>query len=61
VRGVIDNPGASDTFLKGVRARLDTEKSRAIALDLVDKLVKTSGKNTPEESHAYAAISSLLK
>lgn len=61
VRGVLDTPGAIDNFLKGVRARLDTEKSRAIALGLVEKIVKVSGKTSPEESQAWVAISSLLK
>ena len=61
VRGVLDNQDAANGFLKGVRAKLDSEKSREIAMGLVDKLIKTDGKVTPEESQAYAAISGLLR
>ncbi|HWB61627.1 MAG TPA: hypothetical protein VG733_19245, partial [Chthoniobacteraceae bacterium] len=61
VRGVLGSQGGVENFLKGVRDRLDSEKSRALALALVDKLIRTSGKTTPEETEAREAITRALR
>ena len=61
VRGVLDQPESVTEFLKEVRTRLDSPKSREVALGLVDKIIKTDGKVTAEESQAYAAITQILQ
>ncbi|HTQ31826.1 MAG TPA: hypothetical protein VMI53_11510, partial [Opitutaceae bacterium] len=40
VRSAIEDKDSPGDFLKGIRARLDSKKSRQIALDLSDKLFK---------------------
>ena len=61
VRGVIEDKDAAPEFLQGVRKRLDSKKSREIALNLCDKLFKSTGKVTPADREALKAIAAALK
>ncbi len=61
VRGAIEGNDSPEDFLKGIRPRLDSKKSRQIALDLSDKLFKSDGRVTAEESKVFQAIKSALE
>jgi Cdc6-like AAA superfamily ATPase len=60
VRKVLENEDSTDEFLEDIRARLTSKKSRTIALDLADKLVKSDGRVTAGESVVYQAIRKAL-
>ena len=60
VRSVLENNDSTVDFLKGVRARLTSKKSRVIALGLADKLMKASGPATVEKDAAYGTIRKAL-
>lgn len=60
VRTAIEDKDSPEDFLKGIRARLDSKKSRQIALDLSDKLFKADGRIAPEESETLKAIKGAL-
>jgi hypothetical protein len=61
VRNVIEQKDSMPYFLKDVRTRLDSKKSRETALGLCDKLFKADGKVTAEESETFKAIAEALK
>jgi hypothetical protein len=56
VRGILESEDSRGDFLKGIRARLESKKSRATALGLADKLFKADGQVTATESETYQAI-----
>ena len=60
VRKVLENEDSTGEFLEDIRARLTSKKSRTIALDLADKLVKSDGRVTAGESVVYQAIRKAL-
>jgi anion-transporting ArsA/GET3 family ATPase len=60
VRNVLENKDSAGEFLANIRARLSSKKSRAIALGLADKIVKTDGRVTAAESETYQAIRKAL-
>jgi Cdc6-like AAA superfamily ATPase len=60
VRKVLENEDSAGDFLEDIRARLSSKKSRTIALDLADKLVKSDGRVTAAESETYQAIRKAL-
>lgn len=49
-----------DFFLKQVRGRLETPKSRETAVALCEKLIKADGRATPNESAVLVAIRKAL-
>jgi Cdc6-like AAA superfamily ATPase len=60
VRKVLEDEDSTGEFLEDIRARLTSKKSRTIALDLADKLVKSDGRVTAGESVVYQAIRKAL-
>lgn len=60
VRNVLEKKDSAGEFLEAIRARLSSKKSRAIALGLADKLVKSDGRVTAAESETYQAIRKAL-
>ena len=60
VRNLLENKDSAGEFLEAIRARLSSKKSRAIALGLADKLVKSDGRVTAAESETYQAIRKAL-
>jgi Cdc6-like AAA superfamily ATPase len=60
VRKVLENEDSTGEFLEDIRTRLTSKKSRMIALDLADKLVKSDGRLTAGESAVYQAIRKAL-
>ena len=60
VRNVLEKKDSAGEFLEAIRARLNSKKSRAIALGLADKLVKSDGRVTAAESETYQAIRKAL-
>jgi hypothetical protein len=60
VRNVLENADSAGEFLDDIRARLTSKNSRAIALGLADKLVKSDGRVTAAESETYQAIRKAL-
>ncbi len=60
VRSVLENKDSTDDFLKGLRARLSSKKSRAVALGLADKLMKAAGPATAAKGEAFQAIRKAL-
>jgi hypothetical protein len=61
VRNVIEQKDSAPYFLQDVRTRLDSQKSREIALDLCDKLFKSNGKVTAADNEVFKAIAAALK
>jgi uncharacterized tellurite resistance protein B-like protein len=61
VRNVIEDKDSAPDFLKDVRKRLDSAKSREIALGLCDKLFKADGKVTTAERETLKAVAEALK
>jgi hypothetical protein len=60
VRNVLEKKDSAGEFLEAIRARLNSKKSRAIALGLADKLVKSDGRVAAAESETYQAIRKAL-
>lgn len=56
VRNVLESKDGGDDFIAGIRERLDSKKSRALALQLSEKLIRADGKMSPEESQTFQAI-----
>jgi hypothetical protein len=60
VRNVLEKKDSAGEFLEAIRARLNSKKSRAIALGLADQLVKSDGRVAAAESETYQAIRKAL-
>jgi len=56
VRGALGSVDSRANFLDGVSKRLDSKKSKAVALNLSDKLIKSDGRVTAEEKETYQAF-----
>jgi len=56
VRGILESVDSQRDFLAGIAKRLDSKQSRATALSLADKIFKSDGRVTPEESETYQAF-----
>ena len=59
VRGAIESKDEA-FFLEQIAKRLDSKKSRTTALALCEKLIKSDGRITTEESATFAAIKKAL-
>ena len=56
VRGVLGSVDSRADFLESISKRLDSKKSKTVALSLSDKLIKSDGRVTAEEKETYQAF-----
>lgn len=61
VRGVLESVDSQADFLKAIRSKLDSRKSRKLATDLANKVISADGRVTAEESVLCQAIQNALK